>query len=101
MFLPIIIEQENLYLFNENIFFKNWLTNKDQSGLINYIMPLEDIDEILKLISSQENLENLDIVEIARKYNTENYILSLIYLDFLKIPVTQLILKSHQCLRVA
>ena len=85
LFLPIIIEQENLYLFNENIFYKYWLTNKDQSGLINYIMPLEDIDEILKLISFQENLENLDIIEIAKKYNTENYILSLIYLEKKKL----------------
>jgi len=48
-------------------------------------MPLEDIDEILKLISSQENLENLDIIEIAKKYNTENYILSLIYLENKKL----------------
>ena len=85
LFLPIIIEQENLYLFNENIFYKYWLTNKDQSELINYIMPLEDIDEILKLISSQENLEKLDIIEIAKKYNTENYILSLIYLEKKKL----------------
>ena len=85
LFLPIIIKQENLYLFNDNIFYKYWLTNKDQSGLINYIMPLEDIDETLKLISSQENLENLDIIEIAKKYNTENYILSLIYLDKKKL----------------
>ena len=85
LFLPIFIEQENLYLFNENIFYKYWLTNKDQSELINYIMPLEDIDEILKLISSQENLENLDIIEIAKKYNTENYILSLIYLEKKKL----------------
>jgi len=85
LFLPIIIEQENLQLFNDNIFYKYWLINKDQSGLINYIMPLEDIDETLKLISSQENLENLDIIEIAKKYNTENYILSLIYLDKKKL----------------
>ena len=61
LFLPIFIEQDDLYLFNENIFYKYWLTHSDQSGLINYIMPLEDIDEILKLINSQENLENLDI----------------------------------------
>jgi len=85
LFLPVIVEQENLYLFNENIFYKYWLNNKDQSGLINYIMPLEDIDEILQLISSQENLENLDIIEIAKKYNTENYILSLIYLEKKKL----------------
>jgi hypothetical protein len=85
LFLPIIIEQENLHLFNDNIFYKYWLTNKDQSELINYIMLLEDIDETLKLISSQKNLENLDIIEIAKKYNTENYILSLIYLENKKI----------------
>jgi hypothetical protein len=85
LFLPIIIEQENLLLFNDNIFFKYWLTDKDQSGSINYIMPLEDIDETLKLIGSQENLENLDIIEIAKKYNTENYILSLIYLENKKL----------------
>jgi|TARA_B100002003_G_scaffold8899_1_gene7791 hypothetical protein len=85
LFLPIIIEQKKLYLFNENIFYKYWLTNKDQSGLINYIMPLEDIDEITKLTSSQENLENLDIIEIAKKYNTENYILCLIYLEKKKL----------------
>ena len=85
LFLPIIIEQNKLHLFNENIFYKYWLIDKDQSGLINYIMPLEDIDEILKLISSQENLENLDIIEIAKKYNTENYILSLIYLENKKL----------------
>jgi hypothetical protein len=85
LFLPIIIEQENLHFFNDNIFYKYWLTNKDQSGLINYIMPLEDVDETLKLISSQENLENLDITGIAKKYNTENYILSLIYLENKKL----------------
>ena len=85
LFLPIIIEQENLYLFNENIFYKYWLTNKDPSELINYIKPLEDLDEILKLINSQKNLENLDIIEIAKKYNTENYILSLIYLEKKKL----------------
>lgn len=85
LFLPVIVEQENLYLFNENIFYKYWPNNKDQSGLINYIMPLEDIDEILQLISSQENLENLNIIEIAKKYNTENYILSLIYLEKKKL----------------
>ena len=85
LFLPIIIEQENLYLFNENIFYKYWLVNKDPSGLINYIKPLEDLDEILKLINSQKNLENLDIIQIAKKYNTENYILSLIYLEKKKL----------------
>jgi len=85
LFLPIIIEKENLYLFDENVFYKYWLNDKDQSGLINYIMTIEDIDDILKLIKSKENLEELDITEIAEKYNTNNYILSLIYIDNKKL----------------
>ncbi len=85
LFLPIIIEKEKLYLFNENIFYKSWQTNKDKTGLINYVMALEDIDEILRLVNSQENLENLDIIDVAKKYYTENYILSLIYLDNKKL----------------
>lgn len=101
LFLPIIVEQENLYLFNDNIFYKNWLIDKDESSQINYIMPLEDIDDILKLVNSQDNLENIDIAQIAKKYNTSNHILCLMYLDekklnfFLKIKFDDYIKNSN------
>ena len=48
----IIIDQEKFYLFNENVFYKYWLNSKDQSGLINYMLVLEDIEEISKLANS-------------------------------------------------
>ena len=53
--------------------------------LINYIMPLEDIDEISSLASSKEKIEDLNMLKISKKYNTENYILSIINIDKDKI----------------
>ena len=81
LFLPIIIKEEKLYLFNENIFHKTWLRNVKSSELINYVLPLEDADEIINLANFQENLENLNMANIAEKYNTKNYILSIISLN--------------------
>ena len=68
-------------MFNENIFYTNWLKNANPGELINYILPLEDADEIINLVNFQENLENLNMMNIAKKYNTKNYILSIISLN--------------------
>ena len=85
MFLPIIVKKDRLYFFNENVFYKNWLKKNDQSELVRYIMPLEDIDEISSLASSKEKIEDLNMLKISKKYNTENYILSIINIDKDKI----------------
>ena len=85
MFLPIIIKEDRLYFFNENVFYKNWLKKTDQSELVRYITPLEDIDEISSLVSSREKIEDLNMLKISKKYNTENYILSIINIDKDKI----------------
>jgi len=81
LFLPIVIDGNKLYLFNENIFYNNWLIDKHQNELINYIVPLEDIVEISKLLDSKKSLENFDMLETAAKYNTKNYIFSIININ--------------------
>lgn len=78
IFFPIIIEENKLFFFYENIFYKLWLVEQDKNDLINYIMPLEEIDELPNLIYSKDTIENLKMIDIAKKYNTENYILCLI-----------------------
>ena len=78
LFLPIIVEGNKLFLFYENIFYKRWLIEQDKNDLINYIMPLEEIGELPNLIYPQDTIENLNMIDIAKKYNTENYILCLI-----------------------
>ena len=78
-FLPIIIENNEILIFNENLFYTLWPKNKKYNYLINYILPLEDIDELEKYISRAEDIESLNILDISKKYNLENYIFSLFY----------------------
>ena len=78
-FLPIIIENNEILIFNKNLFYTLWLKNKKSNYLINYILPLEDIDELERYISKTQDIESLNILHISRKYNLENYIFSLFY----------------------
>ena len=78
LFFPIIVEGNKLFLFYDNIFYKKWLIEHDENDLINYIMPLEEIDELPNLIYSQDTIESINMIDVAKKYNTENYILCLI-----------------------
>jgi len=87
LFFPILIDEEKIFSFQENIFYRNWLKEKDDNELINYILPLEDIDDLSNITLSSTMLEDIDISGIAKKYNTDNYILSIIGKDQDKIKV--------------
>ncbi len=81
LFVPIIIDerQNDLILFSENIFFKNWLVeNNDENQLI-YVLPTEDLDDFQIIKSNYEFLEEYDFKEIINKYSLDSYIISLIY----------------------
>ena len=73
--LPILIEDEKLKFFNQNKFYNNeWNSKNNRDFLINYILPLEDIDDLTSLINTIDDLENLDVSLISSKYNLNNYI---------------------------
>ena len=86
-FLPIIIENNEILIFNKNLFYTLWLKNKKSNYLINYILPLEDIDELERYISKTQDIESLNILNISKKYNLENYIFSLFYKNTNKLNI--------------
>jgi hypothetical protein len=86
-FLPIIIENNEILIFNKNLFYTLWLKNKKSNYLINYILPLEDIDELERYISKTQDIESLNILNISKKYNLENYIFSLFYKNTNKMNI--------------
>ena len=55
--------------------------------MINYILPLEDIDELERYISKTQDIESLNVLNISRKYNLENYIFSLFYKNTNKMNI--------------
>ena len=87
LFFPILVDEEKIFSFQENIFYRNWLKEKNDNELVNYILPLEDIDDLSNVSLSSTMLEDIDISQIAKKYDTDNYVLSIINRDQDKIKI--------------
>ena len=79
--MPIIIDQKNneMILFSDNQFYKNWNKDNQKNSLINYLLPTEDLEDI-NLIKSQSNdIENYNFEKIIEKYFLDHSIVALIF----------------------
>ncbi len=86
---PVLIEDDNFYLFSENYFFNNWNDeNKEKNNeFIDYILPVENLEDIQLIKNSEDNLELINIKEILSGYDIENYIFLIIKPSERKINV--------------
>jgi len=76
--LPILIDTKKyneLYYFNQNIFFNLWNDVSKNSFLINYVLPNEDIEDYLTIKRNINNIDKYDFHEIIKKYNLKNHII--------------------------
>ena len=76
--LPILIDTKKyneLYYFNQNIFFNLWNDVSKNSFLINYVLPNENIDDYLIIKRNINNIDKYDFNEIIKKYNLKNHII--------------------------
>ena len=69
--LPVLLENNEINVFNNNLFYKNW--NKfNENELIEFILPLENI-EIIKIINDyKNNLININISDLFKEYSNKN-----------------------------
>ena len=63
--------------YSENYFYNNWSKVEIENQLINYILPIEDLDDFLKFKKIKNNIDEIDITNLVKKYNTKNYVLML------------------------
>ena len=69
--LPILLSEDEIFVFSNNFFYKNWNeTNKDK--LIEFILPLENIEIIKNINKSKNNLLNLDLNLLFKEYSNKN-----------------------------
>ena len=89
LIFPIFIDLDlkTVNLFNQNPFFKEWILSKKNYHLLNYILPNEDIDVISELNKNINNLEDFNYENIVKKYNSNEYIITLIYKENNKIKI--------------
>ena len=77
---PVLVENNNLYLFSDNYFFNNWnVKNKEKKNeFVDYILPLENLEDIQFVENNKNNLESVKIKEMLSDYDIENYIFVII-----------------------
>ena len=72
-------KKNDLILFSENEFYKNWINENDKKDLIEYVLPNEDLEDINFIRERYSELENYNFEEIINKYSLDSYIISLFY----------------------
>ena len=78
--LPILVKENEIFIFNNNYFYKNWnkVYNNDLFDLIDFILPLENIEIIKKINDNRSSLISLNIIELFQEYSNKNLALILI-----------------------
>ena len=76
--LPLLIKSNEVFIFNNNYFYENW-NDIYKSDLIEFILPLENIEIIQNINVYKNNLINLDIVKIFEEYQDKN--LAIIFIE--------------------
>jgi hypothetical protein len=81
LLVPILIdtETENIYLFNDNIFYEKWNNNKKNYQLLDYLLPSEDLEDLNKIQEMSSSIESYDFKNLITKYDLKDYIISIIY----------------------
>ena len=76
--LPILIKDNEVFIFNNNFFYENW-TEFYKDNLIEFIIPLENIEIIQKVNSNKDNLINLETNNLLKEYSKKN--LALVFIE--------------------
>ncbi len=78
VFFPVFFINDEVKNFSENFFYKNWTEIKIKNELINFILPLEDLEDLSKIIKMKDKIEELDVDILVNKYDINNYVFALI-----------------------
>tara|TARA_B100000029_G_scaffold220736_1_gene218426 strand:+ start:7783 stop:8850 length:1068 start_codon:yes stop_codon:yes gene_type:complete len=70
---PIFFIKNEIKSLDENYFYKNWENVKIENEIINFILPLENLDDFSKIIEAKDKIEELNPEELVNKYDVENY----------------------------
>ncbi len=75
--LPVLIKSNEIFVFNNNFFYDNWnkIYNTD---LIEFILPLENIETIKNINEKKSSLINLKLDKLFKEYSIKNLALILI-----------------------
>ena len=67
--LPVLILNEEIFIYDNNFFYENWLEEKEEKKIenIEYLFPLENLETIETIKKNQNNLESINLDNIFDK----------------------------------
>ena len=78
VFFPLLVVNDELKSFNENYFYNKWNEIEIRNELINFILPIDDLEDVSKIAEMQNKIEDLDIKSLVDKYDVKNYVFAII-----------------------
>ena len=75
--LPILKKGDQIFIYNKNFFYDEW-NDSDNLELIEFILPLENIEIIQNVNKNKDNLLNLELSYLFKEYSGKNIALVLI-----------------------
>ncbi|MDA9042286.1 hypothetical protein N9H38_01545 [Candidatus Pelagibacter sp.] len=80
LLFPIIMETKDnsIYLFNDNIFYDKWNEQKNSYDLLDYLLPSEDIEDLMELQKMSKDIETYDFSNLINKYDITDSIILII-----------------------
>ena len=81
LLFPILVETKDnsIYLFNNNIFYDKWNESKNSYDLLDYLLPSEDIEDLIELQKTSNDIETYDFSKLINKYDIKDNIILIIY----------------------
>ena len=97
-FIPIIIDEnkKDLLIFSNNKIFDQWNLHKKSFHLIDYVLPTEDLEDINFIKNKFEFIEEYDFKEITQKYNLDDSIIALLFINNENIRLLSKILVNDE-----
>ena len=78
VFFPVLFVNDELQNFDENYFYNQWINVEIKNEPINFILPLDDLDDISKIKEMKNRIEEFNVGDLANKYNIKNYVFALL-----------------------
>ena len=81
LLVPILVDAEknNIYLFNNNVFYEKWNNTKKNHQLLEYLLPSEDLEDLNKIQEMSSTIETYDFTNLITKYDLKDYIILIMY----------------------
>ena len=77
VFFPAFFINDEMQNLNDNFFYKYWTEIEIKNELINFILPLEDLEDISKIMKMKNRIEELDVDTLVNKYDVKSYVFAL------------------------